>query len=107
MPIMVAPSGRLGASLGDPAGGGAAGGVNVGGAMPIIVPLRFARGGLEVAGGAAAPAGGGGSGGWISSVPPRGAETAEVRGAPQELQTACWSEFCVPHWPHCFIARGL
>jgi len=83
-----------------------------GGARPIIVPLRWrepAPGGAA-AGGGVMPVGdgaGGGSGGSMSNVPPKAGGGAEGNGLPQELQSACWSEFCVPHWPHCFIAGRL
>jgi hypothetical protein len=103
MPIMVAPKLRGGrfepvagaelvASGGDVDGGCAAGGMSPdGGAMPIIVPRRFAFGGdagLSAAGGGWGGGVEGGCGRSMASVPPKPG-LAAGNSAPQLLQSAC------------------
>ena len=41
----------------------------------------------------------------MTMVPPRPVGAAG-KSRPQPVQSACWSRFCVPQRPHCFIERG-
>jgi len=106
MPTMVAPKRRPvaaateGAAPGAVAGSalwaGWSGSTKVGGAMPIIVPLK---------GSEEEPAGVGALGPGMRSVPvPNG---AAGNGKPHAVQPACWSRFCAPQRPHCFIDPAL
>ncbi len=127
MPNIVEPKWRAGGWLALVVGGGwlaacggvepvvvagapaAAGGVNVGGAMPIMVPRRLGAGlagsglaGSGLAGSGLVGSGLAGSGGDMTMVPPK-PWAASGKAMPQPVQTVCWSKFCVPQRPHCFI----
>ena len=109
----LAPAGVAAGGGVEPVGDALACGANVGGAIPIIVPRRLAglaacAGGVcaggTCAGGTCAAAVGCGSGGDMTIVPPRPVGGASGRAKPHPVHTVCWSRFCVPHRPHCFIA---